>query len=84
MTRAPPSAAPSPLAAAVRLAGGLRPVAAAAGVDPSNLSRFLRDGGGVSEEGVARVEAALLGAGAPRVRLLRPRCADAELVAALQ
>jgi len=47
------------LAAVVRLSGGIRSVAVRADVDPSNLTRFLSGGGGLSEERQLRLEAVL-------------------------
>lgn len=47
------------LAALIPLAGGIRTVAKAAGVDPANLSRYVRGQGGLSVNAALRVEAAL-------------------------
>ena len=44
---------------AVRLGGGIRAVAAKAEIDPSNMSRFLKSGRGLSLESVRLLEAAL-------------------------
>jgi hypothetical protein len=54
-----PSDTISQLRAVVRLAGGVRLIARAAAIDPSNLSRCLNGGGGLSLEKVARVAAVL-------------------------
>lgn len=50
---------PARLGPLVRLAGGVRPVARAAGVDPGNLSRYLASGSGLSATAAGRVLAAL-------------------------
>lgn len=47
------------LAAAVRTAGGVRAVAIQAGLDPGNLSRYLRNGSGLALARIAALWAAL-------------------------
>ncbi|WP_157033811.1 hypothetical protein [Belnapia moabensis] len=74
------------LAAAVWTAGGVRAVATQAGIDPGNLSRYLRGKGGLSSERLAVLQSSLgrLG-GQPdaRVLVLRANRADDVLARAL-
>lgn len=47
------------LGSAVRIAGGVRAVASKAGLDPSNLSKFLRTARGLGSDSVRQLETAL-------------------------
>lgn len=84
----PPSTDLTLLPAVVKLSGGLRTVAVAAGVDASNLSKFLRGGGGLSGEKQSLLEAALGRPGGQadptRVVVLRATRANEDLVDALR
>lgn len=78
---------PARLGPLVRLAGGVRPVARAADVDPGNLSRYLAGAGGLSAAATGRVAAALgLANGASdaqRVYWFAPKAPSPDLGAAL-
>lgn len=72
---------------AVVVRGGVRAAAAAADLDASNLSKFLRYGGGLSEASLHRLEAALGRPGGrvdpAHVLVLRPRKVNHQLGHAL-
>ena len=72
---------------AIHIFGGIRVAAAAADIDPSNLSKYVRHGIGISHDGLRRLERAL---GRPdgqvdpsRVLVLRPKKLNVHLANAL-